>query len=216
MKKILMLILLVSVVLVGCSPATGNGKDNGKEGDDNMGYKDPVATIKFKDLGEMTFELKVNEAPQSVFNFTELANSGYYDGLVMHRIVRGFVAQGGDPTGTGMGGPGYSIKGEFAGNGVDNPTPHTLGALAFARSQHPDSAGSQFYIVLDEYDDMNMARMNKDYAAFGQMLSGEELLEKMNNDYASNGGEPLQPLYIESIKVDTFDQTLPSPEKLGQ
>ncbi|NLC34513.1 MAG: peptidylprolyl isomerase [Erysipelothrix sp.] len=176
--------------------------------------KNPIATIKFENVGEIQFELRVDQAPQSVYNFCELANNGYYDGLSMHRIIRNFVAQGGDPTGTGMGGPGYTIKGEFANNRVDNQTQHDKGAIAFARSMARDSAGSQFYIVTGDYDAANMKRMNEDYAAFGNMISGEDVVDVINNEYASNSGEPLKPLTIETITINSHNETLPSPDKL--
>lgn len=213
MKKVISILLLASLVLIGCSGNKENVKDEtGNKEEGSM--ENPIATIVFKDLGEMTFELNVKEAPQSVYNFTELANGGYYDGLGMHRIVENFVAQGGDPDGTGAGGPGYSIKGEFFANDVENNTGHNLGSIAFARSQMADSAGSQFYIVLDEYDPMNRKRMDNDYAAFGTMLTGQDLLKVINEEYASGGGAPKKELIIESIKVDTNGVDLPSPEKL--
>ena len=178
-------------------------------------YKNPIATIKLKDVGEMKYKLKVMDAPQSVYNFTELANKGFYDGLLMHRIIRDFVAQGGDPLGTGTGGPGYSIKGEFTNNRVENPTQHDKGAIAFARSMARDSAGSQFYIVTGNYDANNMARMNADYAAFGNLLEGEDVLDLINNEYASQDGNPAKVLIVESITVDTLGQDLPSPDKIN-
>lgn len=222
MKKKLLLISIITLLMIGCTRVIedklkedeiANKEKLNKEEKKDM-YKNPVATIVFKDLGEMTFELKINDAPQSVLNFTELANKGYYDGLTMHRIIDSFVAQGGDPDGTGMGGPGYSIKGEFANNRVDNQTQHDLGAIAFARSMARDSAGSQFYIVTGEYDAGNMKRMNEDYAAFGNILSGVELISTINSDYATQGGNPQKDLIIESIKVDTLGQNLPGPDKL--
>lgn len=191
-----------------------NNDQENKEENEIM-YKNPIATIKFKDVGEMKFELKVMDAPQSVYNFTELANKGFYDGLLMHRIIRNFVAQGGDPLGTGTGGPGYSIKGEFTNNRVDNPTQHDKGAIAFARSMARDSAGSQFYIVTGNYDANNMARMNADYAAFGNLLEGEDVLDLINNEYASQDGNPAKVLIVESITVDTLGQDLPSPDKIN-
>lgn len=191
-----------------------NNDQENKEENEIM-YKNPIATIKFKDVGEMKFELKVMDAPQSVYNFTELANKGFYDGLLMHRIIRDFVAQGGDPLGTGTGGPGYSIKGEFTNNRVDNPTQHDKGAIAFARSMARDSAGSQFYIVTGNYDANNMARMNADYAAFGNLLEGEDVLDLINNEYASQDGNPAKVLIVESITVDTLGQDLPSPDKIN-
>lgn len=220
MKKLL-LIALGAFLLIGCRSSQpkeevkDDSKEEEKKEDVNM-ETNPVATIVFKDLGEMKFELMVNEAPQSVFNFTELANSGFYDGLTMHRVIKDFVAQGGDPQGTGTGGPGHSIKGEFKGNGVDNKTGHSLGAIAFARSQHPDSAGSQFYIVLSEFAQNQRDYMDNDYAAFGVLLEGQDVLEKINTDYATQdqSGVPLQDLIIESVTVDTKGQELPAPEKL--
>lgn len=191
-----------------------NNDQENKEENEIM-YKNPIATIKFKDVGEMKFELKVMDAPQSVYNFTELANKGFYDGLLMHRIIRDFVAQGGDPLGTGTGGPGYSIKGEFTNNRVENPTQHDKGAIAFARSMARDSAGSQFYIVTGNYDANNMARMNADYAAFGNLLEGEDVLDLINNEYASQDGNPAKVLIVESITVDTLGQDLPSPDKIN-
>lgn len=210
MKKIIYVLLIASLILVGCGQ-----KAKEQEEDDGM-YKNPIATIKFQGLGEMKFELQINEAPQSVFNFVELANEGYYDGLTMHRIIQNFVAQGGDPTGTGTGGPGYSIKGEFLGNDVENRTGHELGSIAFARSQMPDSAGSQFYIVLTEFDERMRSYMDTDYAAFGHMIEGQEVLEEINNNHATtaDNGIPVKELIIESVSVDTLDQQLPSPEKL--
>lgn len=225
MKKYLVL-LLGSILLLGCGIMIDDPYDNkpveneqnndqeNKEENEIM-YKNPIATIKFKDVGEMKFELKVMDAPQSVYNFTELANKGFYDGLLMHRIIRDFVAQGGDPLGTGTGGPGYSIKGEFTNNRVDNPTQHDKGAIAFARSMARDSAGSQFYIVTGNYDANNMARMNADYAAFGNLLEGEDVLDLINNEYASQDGNPAKVLIVESITVDTLGQDLPSPDKIN-
>lgn len=228
MKKYLVL-LLGSILLLGCGIMIDDPYDNkpveneqneenndqeNKEENEIM-YKNPIATIKFKDVGEMKFELKVMDAPQSVYNFTELANKGFYDGLLMHRIIRDFVAQGGDPLGTGTGGPGYSIKGEFTNNRVENPTQHDKGAIAFARSMARDSAGSQFYIVTGNYDANNMARMNADYAAFGNLLEGEDVLDLINNEYASQDGNPAKVLIVESITVDTLGQDLPSPDKIN-
>ena len=174
----------------------------------------PIVTFEMENGDVMKVELYPEVAPNTVNNFISLVNKGFYDGLTMHRIIDSFVAQGGDPDGTGMGGPGYSIKGEFINNRVDNQTQHDLGAIAFARSMARDSAGSQFYIVTGEYDAGNMKRMNEDYAAFGNIVSGVELISVINSDYATQGGEPQKPLIIESIKVDTLGQDLAGPDKL--
>lgn len=226
MKKIISVMLLMTLIISGCSkqekkeetkkPAAPETKQEVKETPEKTNYENPIATIEFEGLGIMTFELQINDAPQSVYNFTKLANDGYYNGLTMHRIVEDFVAQGGDPDGTGAGGPGYSIKGEFKSNGVANPTEHKLGAIAFARSQAPDSAGSQFYIVLSEYDAQNMARMNKDYAAFGYLLSGEDIIEQINEEYATKDGNPKQQLIVKSVSVDTLGQDIPEPNYINK
>lgn len=222
MKKIISIAILL-LFISGCG-IIGNeeGLDQNQPEENNNEnieenvkmFENPIATIKFKDLGEIKLELKVTDAPQSVYNFTELANKGFYDGLLMHRIIKDFVAQGGDPIGTGGGGPGYSIKGEFSNNRVDNPTQHDKGAIAFARSMARDSAGSQFYLVTGNYDAGNMQRMNSDYAAFGSIIEGMDIIDLINSDYASHDGAPAKVLIIESITVDTLGQELPSPDKL--
>ncbi len=169
----------------------------------------PIATIQIDGYEDMTFVLFPDKAPQSVYNFIELANSGFYDGLTFHRIVTDFVLQGGDPEGTGIGGPGYSIKGEFKNNGVDNDLTHQKGAIAMARSQDNDSAGSQFYICFDD-----VKNLDGDYAVFGYMLSGEETLDEINKNISSSSGEPKEELKIKSIKVDTKGKEYSSPNKL--
>lgn len=168
----------------------------------------PEAVITIEGYGAMTFELYPNEAPQSVYNFIELANSGYYDGLVMHRLVPGFVVQGGDPSGDGTGGPGYGIQGEFCSNGVKNELKHLDGGLAMARSGDPDSAGSQFYINFAD-----QPNLDGDYAVFGQMTSGEAVLDEIEQAQV-NGESPVEPIVIESVEVNTKGIQYPSPNKL--
>jgi len=168
----------------------------------------PEVVMNIKDYGTMTFELYPNEAPQSVYNFIELAESGYYDGLVMHRLVPGFVVQGGDPKGDGTGGPGYGVEGEFCSNGIKNTLPHKKGGLAMARSGEPNSAGSQFYINFAD-----QPSLDGDYAVFGQMTSGEGVLQELEKA-AVNGESPTNPIEIESIEIDTKGIDYPSPNKL--
>lgn len=170
----------------------------------------PVATITLDGYAPMTFELYPNEAPQSVYNFISLANSGFYDGLTMHRIQCDFVAQGGDPEGTGTGGPGYSIKGEFSSNGIINNYSHKKGALAWARSSANDSAGSQFYITLAD-----ATSLDGDYAVFGEITSGQETLDELNK-VCGNDGTPTQPVTIKNITVDTKGIDYPEPTKITQ
>lgn len=155
----------------------------------------PIATVKIKDKGVMTFELFL-DVPNSVANFVSLAESNYYDGLNMHRIIPSFVAQGGCPNGTGMGGPGYTIDGEFASNGFTNPHSHERGCLAWARSMARNSAGSQFYITLDP-----TPFLDADYAVFGKITSGEEVLDLLNA-VGTNGGTPKETVIIESVVID--------------
>ncbi|MGL5021139.1 MAG: peptidylprolyl isomerase, partial [Mycoplasmatales bacterium] len=171
--------------------------------------ENPIATIDVEGYGTMTFELFANDAPQSVYNFIELANTGFYDGLIFHRIVKDFVVQGGDPEGTGVGGPGYSIKGEFTSNGIANPNKHDIGTLAMARSQENDSAGSQFYIVSGEQG----KSLSADYAAFGKIITGQEVLDALNNAHLE-GETPAPVIKMNSIKIDTKGTTFPSPNKL--
>ncbi|WOO87371.1 peptidylprolyl isomerase [Mollicutes bacterium LVI A0039] len=172
----------------------------------------PVATVVLTEGGQdytFTFELFPDNAPQSVYNFISLANSDFYNGLSIHRLVKDFVMQGGDPEGTGAGGPGYSIKGEFPANGVETGLTHQVGALAWARSSQPDSAGSQFYVVLND----GVQNLDNDYGVFGYMIDGYENLEYFNN-LATTSSVPDSPVTIKSVTVDTKGQEYPQPEKL--
>ncbi|MBL0701678.1 MAG: peptidylprolyl isomerase [Spiroplasma sp.] len=173
--------------------------------------ENPTGTLVIKDYGTLEFELFANDAPQSVYNFIDLANKGFYDGLTFHRLVKDFVIQGGDPDGNGTGGPGYSIEGEFLSNGVANPNVHEIGTLAFARSMEPDSAGSQFYIVLGESG--TAEHMTNDYAAFGKITKGLDLLEELNTLEAVET-VPVVDIIIESITIDTKGYDFPEPKKI--
>ncbi len=139
------------------------------------------AEIELKDGGVITLELYPETAPISVDNFVKLARDGFYDGIIFHRVVPGFVIQGGDPTGTGMGGPGYQIKGEFRANGVKNDLKHTRGVLSMARAQDYDSAGSQFFIMVED-----APHLDGQYAAFGRVTNGMDVVDKIVED-AQNG-----------------------------
>ena len=166
--------------------------------------QNPVFTIVMSDGREMKGELYPEVAPQSVGNFAALANSGFYDGLTFHRVIPGFMIQGGDPKGIGMGGPGYCIKGEFAANGVDNPLKHTYGVLSMARSMMPDSAGSQFFIMTSD-----SPHLDGQYAAFGKVLEGMDVAEDVVKTQRDASDKPLQPQVMASIRVDTFGQVYP-------
>jgi len=169
------------------------------------------ATITMEDGGVITLELYHDLAPQSVRNFVYLARQGFYDGLKFHRIMKGFMIQGGDPNGDGSGGPGYSIKGEFANNGVSNDLKHLRGVISMARSTDCDSAGSQFFIM-----HADVAELDGDYAAFGKVTSGMEVVDRIaqtpNSGYNGAVAEKDKPV-IKSITIDD-DVELPEPEKI--
>ena len=164
-----------------------------------------------EDGREMKGELYPEIAPQSVGNFIALANSGFYDGLIFHRVIPGFMIQGGDPKGTGTGGPGYRIKGEFAMNGVRNPLKHTYGVLSMARSMMPDSAGSQFFIMTSD-----SPHLDGSYAAFGKVLEGMETADEIVNTPHDFKDRPRVKQIMASVTVDTFGETYEPAEKLDE
>ena len=164
----------------------------------------PTFTITMKDGGVMQGELYPEIAPQSVGNFISLANGGFYDGLIFHRCIPGFMIQGGCPNGTGMGGPGYRIKGEFAMNGVPNPLKHTYGVLSMARSMMPDSAGSQFFIMTSD-----SPHLDGQYAAFGKVLEGMDVADAIVSVKRDRMDKPLEPQQMKSIRVETNGETYP-------
>lgn len=164
----------------------------------------PIFVITMADGSQMRGELYPDIAPQSVGNFIALANSGFYDGLIFHRVIPGFMIQGGCPKGTGTGGPGYCIKGEFAQNGVANDLKHTYGVLSMARSMMKDSAGSQFFIMTSDSPHLDGA-----YAAFGKVLTGMETAEKIVSVKTGMNDKPVEPQTIQSIRVETFGKVYP-------
>ena len=164
----------------------------------------PVFEIVMENGGVMKGELYPDVAPQSVGNFIALANSGFYDGLIFHRCIPGFMIQGGCPKGTGTGGPGYNIKGEFAQNGVANPIRHTYGVLSMARSMMKDSAGSQFFVMTSDSPHLDGA-----YAAFGKVLEGMAVADAIVSVPTDRGDRPTVPQTIRSIRVETNGQVYP-------
>ena len=157
----------------------------------------------------MTAELYPEVAPNTVNNFISLVKKGFYDGLIFHRVISGFMIQGGDPEGTGMGGPDYTIKGEFAANGFRNELKHDRGVLSMARAQHPDSAGSQFFIM---HADGHF--LDGQYAAFGKLTSGEDVLDRIAAVRTNFSDRPRQEQKMVSVTVDTFGVDYPEPEKV--
>ena len=176
----------------------------------------PIVTIEMEDGGIIKIELYPSKAPETVRNFISLVKKGFYDGLIFHRTIPGFMAQGGDPEGTGMGGPGYSIKGEFKENGFDNPLTHVRGMVSMARSMMPDSAGSQFFIVTDDSQ-----FLDGKYAAFGQVLEGMEVVDKIvksivitRSPYGGGKDRPVEPPVMKKVTVDTFGEEYEEPNKI--
>ena len=168
----------------------------------------PVVTIIMENGDVMKAELYPEVAPNTVNNFISLVKKGYYDGLIFHRVIRGFMIQGGCPQGTGMGGPGYSIKGEFSQNGFKNDLKHTEGVLSMARSMMPNSAGSQFFIMHKEAPHLDGA-----YAAFGKVTEGMDVVNKIAEERTDYSDRPLKTQKIKSMTVDTFGVEYPEPEK---
>ena len=168
----------------------------------------PVVTITMENGDVMKAELYPEVAPNTVNNFISLVKKGYNDGLIFHRVIRGFMIQGGCPQGTGMGGPGYSIKGEFSQNGVKNDLKHTEGVLSMARSMMPNSAGSQFFIMHKDAPHLDGA-----YAAFGKITEGMNIVDKIANERTDYSDRPLKEQKIKSMTVDTFGVEYPEPEK---
>ena len=168
----------------------------------------PVVTITMTNGDVMKAELYPEIAPNTVNNFISLVQKGFYDGLIFHRVISGFMIQGGDPQGTGMGGPGYSIKGEFAMNGVRNDLKHTRGVLSMARSMMPNSAGSQFFIM-----HANAPHLDGQYAAFGKVVEGLDVVDKIASVRTGWQDKPVEEQKIQSMTVELFGETYPGPEK---
>ena len=171
----------------------------------------PIVTITMEDGGKIVAELYPEVAPQSVYNFISLANSGYYDGLIFHRCIYGFMIQGGCPDGNGMGGPGYDIRGEFSGNGfAQNDLKHTTGVLSMARAMHPDSAGSQFFIMVAP-----APHLDGQYAAFGMVIDGMDVVDEIVSQPRNMiTNKPKKPQVMKSVTVDTQGVEYPEPDKL--
>jgi peptidyl-prolyl cis-trans isomerase B (cyclophilin B) len=171
--------------------------------------QNPIVTFTMENGDIFKAELYPDIAPTSVNNFISLIQKNFYDGLIFHRVIKGFMIQGGDPEGTGMGGPGYSIRGEFSQNGFKNDLRHTAGVLSMARSMHPDSAGSQFFIMHKDSPHLDGA-----YAAFGKVIEGLENVNKIAETPTDYSDRPLENQVIKSVTVDTFGIEYPEPDKI--
>lgn len=170
--------------------------------------KNPIVTIEMENGGKIVAELYPEIAPNTVNNFISLIKSEYYDGLIFHRVISGFMIQGGCPEGKGTGGPGYQIKGEFTNNGFENNLSHNRGVLSMARSMMPDSAGSQFFIMHNKYPSLD-----REYASFGQVISGIEEVDKIAGCQTGAGDRPKEEQKIAKVTVDTLGVDYPEPEK---
>lgn len=169
----------------------------------------PIVTINMKNGGTIKIELYPEIAPNTVNNFISLVNRGYYNGIIFHRVIKGFMIQGGDPNGVGTGGPGYTIKGEFATNGFkQNTLSHTRGVISMARTMLPNSAGSQFFIM-----HKNTPQLNGQYAAFGKVIEGIEVVDTIADVATDHMDKPQIPQIMETVTVETFGETYPEPVK---
>ena len=169
--------------------------------------QNPIVTFTIAGQGKITAELYPDIAPNTVNNFISLVKKGFYDGLIFHRVIRGFMIQGGCPEKTGMGGPGYSIKGEFSQNGFSNELKHTPGVLSMARTMDPDSAGLQFFIMHAAAPHLDGA-----YAAFGKVTDGLDIVNAIAETPTDWSDRPMEEQIIESVTVDTFGVDYPEPE----
>ncbi|MBR3768570.1 MAG: peptidylprolyl isomerase [Clostridia bacterium] len=220
MKKIisvLLVLILTAFCFYGCTEKElQNTTDTGYDSSKLSNPDNPVATITMKDGGIMRIELFYDKAPNTVKNFISLANKGFYDGLIFHRVIPGFMIQGGDPEGNGMGGPGYNIFGEFSNNGFENDISHLRGYVSMARRGNPynpasayNTAGSQFFIMVAD----NLG-LNGDYAAFGYCFEGMEVADSIVSVKTDSDDKPIKDVVIQSVKVDTHGQVFEEPQTL--
>ena len=168
----------------------------------------PIVTFEMENGDVMKVELYPEVAPNTVNNFISLVNKGFYDGLIFHRVINGFMIQGGCPNGTGMGGPGYSIAGEFAQNGFDNQLKHEPGVISMARAMNPDSAGSQLFIM-----HKNSPHLDGAYAAFGKIIEGMDVVNKIAETDTDFRDKPITDQKMKKVTVETFGTEYPEPEK---
>lgn len=169
--------------------------------------KKPIVTIEMEDGGIIKLELYPSKAPETVNNFVNLVQKGFYDGLIFHRVIPGFMIQGGCPEGMGIGGPGYSIKGEFSRNGFANNLKHTKGVLSMARAMHPDSAGSQFFIMVED-----APHLDGQYASFGKLIEGLDVATKIVNTKRDYSDKPYEDQVMKKVTVETFGEKFDEPE----
>lgn len=213
-------IVLLSVIVIGCGTASNDGpanqdtKDNAADKEDNDVQEpieeNPIVTITMESDEQIIIELFPNTAPNTVKNFISLIEDEFYDGLIFHRVIPGFMIQGGDPDGVGTGGPGYGIKGEFNSNGFENDLAHDRGVLSMARSKSPDSAGSQFFIMHED-----SPHLDGDYASFGKVIEGIEIVDQIvsvERNVEDGSDKPLEDQRMKTMTVDTKGYEYDQPE----
>lgn len=213
---LLMGTILLVMMVTGCGTQSkdeatdSNSKSSSEQDKEKTQPKgdNPIVTITMENEDQIQVELYPDVAPNTVANFISLAKEGYYDGLIFHRVIPGFMIQGGDPEGTGAGGPGYGIKGEFSSNGFDNDLKHERGVISMARSTAPDSAGSQFFIVVEK-----STHLDGEYAGFGKVIKGMDAVDKIVSVERDAGDKPLEEQKMKTVEVDTKGQEFAEPEK---
>ena len=198
------LLLVVAIIIIGRVIII-----NQENGESPAVDQNPEITITMGDGSRIKLQLYPEKAPNTVNNFIALVKEGYYEGLIFHRVINGFMIQGGDPTGTGSGGPGYSIKGEFKENGFANDLKHGRGVISMARSINPDSAGSQFFIMQQD-----ATHLDGKYAAFGKVIAGIDVVDRIAAVNTDDRDKPLKRQVIKKVTVETFGQKYPEPEKI--
>lgn len=203
-RKVTMIFMfaLFTTILVACG---GNEEQPVQDYAQNV-TENPIATITMTSGEQIMLELEPKVAPNTVANFIALAQDGFYDGLIFHRVIPGFMIQGGDPSGNGTGGPGYEIAGEFTGNDFENNLAHERGVISMARSNDPDSAGSQFFIMVEQ-----AAQLDGQYAAFGRVLEGMDVADKIVSVERNSADKPLVDQQIKTIEIDTKGFDYPKP-----
>lgn len=209
MKKYYQIVLftVLIVILAACGKETAENEEQ----ETTVNYaeevtENPIVTITMENDEKIVIELEPKTAPNTVANFISLVEDGFYDGLIFHRVIPGFMIQGGDPDGTGMGGPDYAIKGEFTSNGFENMLTHERGVISMARSQDPDSAGSQFFIMTEQ-----ATHLDGDYAAFGKVTEGMETVDEIVAAERAENDKPLEDQKIKTVEVDTKGFDYPEP-----
>lgn len=208
--------MLALLLPIGCS--TNSAKPQAEETPAMQEQQNPVATIEMENGGIIKIELYPDIAENTVKNFISLANSGFYDGVIFHRVIEGFMIQGGDPTGTGTGGPGYRIKGEFSNNKHENNLSHARGVISMARQGNPyfpaaayNTAGSQFFIMHADSE-----FLDKDYAAFGEVIEGMDVVDAIATTDTDRSDKPLSDQRMKTVRVDTFGVDYGEPEKIEE